>query len=340
MTNPVLVDATRGRLVESVHRGAIAVAGPDGGLLLALGDVARPVFPRSSLKLVQALPLVESGAADAFGFTDRELALAGASHSGEAVHVEVASRMLASAGRDWHALECGAHEPIDATAARALHRADASASPLHNNCSGKHAGMIATACFLGEDPKGYVEPAHPVQERIRAIVAELTGEAMTADRCGIDGCSVPNWAASLAALAGVFARLSSGHGVTAARASAARRLFAAAIAEPHMLAGTGRYCTRIMTALSGRVFAKTGAEGFYCAALPDRGIGIALKVDDGAGRAAEIALGAVLGALLPEEETRLVPFVSHAIRNVRGIETGLLRPSPELIGLLARASRT
>src|SRR4051812_456707 len=303
MSNPVLVEVVRGALIESRHRGAMAVVDADGATVLALGDVARPVYPRSAVKAIQALPLVESGAADKNGFGDRELALACASHGGEPAHVEVASRMLARAGLDVAALECGAHWPSHQDSSRALARSGGAPSALHNNCSGKHAGFICVACAAGVEYRGYVKAAHPVQREIRATIESLTGTSLGEDVCGIDGCSIPTWAVPLNRLAHAFAKFGSAYGLPPERAKAAARLRAACAAEPYFVAGTGRFCTEVMKLFGARVLVKTGAEGVYCGALPEQGIGIALKCDDGATRAAEVAMATTIARFLPLSET-------------------------------------
>ncbi|MFO1172987.1 MAG: asparaginase [Hyphomicrobiaceae bacterium] len=338
MSNPILVEVTRGRLVESFHRGAVAVAGPGGRSVLALGDVARPVYPRSAVKLIQALPLVESGAAEAYGFGDKELALACASHSGEPRHVALAKSMLARAGFTVEDLECGAHAPLGGGAARALFRSGSAPSALHNNCSGKHAGMLAVARHLGEVPQGYVAPMHPVQLRIRAILEELIAAPISPDATAIDGCSVPTWAVPLSSLAQAFSRLATGEGLSSSRHAAARRLMQAAMREPFYVAGEGRACTRMMQLVEGHAFVKTGAEGVYCAAIPDMGLGIALKVDDGAGRAAECAVASVLQTVMSEYATELRPVAYAGLTNVRGVGVGEVRPSAELLRALERLS--
>src|SRR5947209_12384013 len=220
MSNPVLVEVLRGGLTESRHRGAVAVVDADGATVLALGDVARPVYPRSAVKPLQALPLIESGAADRFGFGDEEIALACASHGGEPAHVEVASRMLARAGRDAASLECGAHWPSYQPATQALARSGGAPSALHNNCSGKHVGFLCVACAAGADHRGYVSADHFVQREVRAALESLTGIGLTADVCGIDGCSIPTWGLPLERLAVAFARFGSGRHMGQKRASA------------------------------------------------------------------------------------------------------------------------
>jgi L-asparaginase II len=327
MTNPILVEVLRGTLVESRHRGAVAVADADGATVLALGDVATPVYPRSAVKALQALPLVETGAADAFGFGDEELALACASHSGEPGHVAGVMRMLAKAGLDAAALRCGAHWPMAQSAVAALARTG-EPSALHNNCSGKHAGFLCVACAKGIDHADYWRPGHPVQREVRAVLENLTGAALSDDRCAIDGCSVPTWAIPLENLAHAFAKFGSGRGLAPERARAAARLRAACAQKPWHVAGTGRFCTEIMQLFGARVFVKTGAEGVYCGALPELGLGIALKCDDGAGRAAQAVMAALIARFLPlgdAERAALMRFERPTLRNWNGIEVGVLR---------------
>lgn len=332
MGNPVLVEAFRGRLVESRHRGAIAVAEPSGQLVVALGEVERPVYPRSAIKALQALVLVESGAADRFGLASEELALACASHSGEPGHVETATRMLARAGLEPSALCCGAHWPINQAAAQALARQGQIATALHNNCSGKHAGFLCVACAQGSDRDSYVEPSHPVQCAVKAALEDLGGVTLGQEVCAVDGCSVPTWALPLSALAQAFAKFGSGVGLAPDRARAAARLRSACAAHPWHVAGSGRFCTGIMQNFGARVFVKTGAEGVYCATLPDRGLGIAVKCDDGGGRAAEAMMAAMLARFLEADRATLEPFVRPALRNWNGIVVGGLRPT-EIIGV-------
>jgi L-asparaginase II len=325
MSNPVLVEILRGGVVESRHRGSVSVVDGDGRVVLGVGDVARPVFPRSAIKLLQALPLIESGAADALGFGDRELSLACASHNGEPEHVALAQSMLARAGASEATLECGAHWPYDQPVAIALAQAGGRPGPCHNNCSGKHAGFVCTAMHLGDDPKGYVKAGHPVQNRVRDAMAEVTGAAHAVEACGTDGCSIPTYAIPLDAMARGFAKAATGRGLDAGRARAAWRLMEACMAEPFFMAGTGRFCTRIMQAVPGRVFAKVGAEGVYCAAIPELGLGIALKIDDGASRAADIAVAGVIAHLaraVPDIAEPVAALARKSDRNWNGITVG------------------
>lgn len=329
MTNPVLVEVLRGDIVESVHRGAFVIADGDGKLAQEVGDIDMPVFPRSAVKAIQALPLIETGAADAYGFGDRELALACASHSGEVRHVQLAKAMLTRAGLDETALECGSHWPLGHDATVALARTGASPSQLHNNCSGKHSGFLCVCCHERIEPRGYVGIGHKFQQLVRETMEEVTGAKHGEDNAAVDGCAIPTYAVPLKNLAVGFARMATGNGLAPERAKAARRLMSACMAEPFYIAGTGRVCTQLMEAAPGRLFAKVGAEGVYCAALPELGFGIALKIEDGAARAAEVAISAILVGLFASDETafaRLGALSRPVVENRKGEAVGVMRP--------------
>jgi L-asparaginase II len=332
--NPVLVNVERGGQVESFHRGAFAVVDAGGGVVLSQGDIDRPVFPRSAVKVLQALPLVASGAADRFGLSDAQLALACASHGGELRHVDTAAAMLTQAGLDEAALECGSHWPSFEGAARALAAAQALPSALHNNCSGKHAGFVCLGCLLaqdgGHDPRsflrGYVQPEHPVMREVSAALQAATGVDLRTAPGGIDGCSIPTFALPLRDIALGFARVATGLGLSADHARAALRLRRAVARAPEMVAGEGRFDTQVMARLGERVFCKVGAEGVYCAALPELGLGLALKIDDGgANRAAEVLMAALIQRLLPldEGDSAFMRELNPALLlNRNGIEVG------------------
>lgn len=333
MHNPVTVEVTRGNIVESRHRGMAVVVDGDGSVLLSAGDVDAAVFPRSACKAMQALPLIESGAADAYGFGSRELALACSSHSGEDAHVELAAAMLAKAGRDVDSLECGAHWSSDQKTI--IHQARTLEKPtaLHNNCSGKHSGFVCTCCHTGTDPQGYVGYDHPLQQEIRATMQSLTGEAIGHDNCGIDGCSIPNYAIPLKSLAHGFARMATGQGLEAVRAQASRRLMEACMAEPFYVAGTGRTCTRLMEIDPGRIFAKTGAEGVFVAALPQQGLAMAVKCEDGTTRAAEAMIAALLARYMEKDsaaQNRMMAMANRSMKNWNGITVGEIRVTSAL----------
>ena len=335
MENPFLVEVTRGQLVESRHRGSVSVVDADGATVLSIGDVDRRVFPRSAVKALQALPLIESGAADKFGLTDEEIALACASHSGEPEHVRVAGSMLTKAGRDAGCLECGTHWPMGEAASRALAAEGGQPNALHNNCSGKHAGFICLACGTGEDPRGYVSADHPVQRMIREALEDVTGACHTLDKSGIDGCSIPTYAIRLPSLAFGFARFGTGAGLSAGARAAAERIRKAVAAHPFMVAGTGRFDTKLMEILKERAFVKVGAEGVYCASFPELGYGIALKADDGHVRAAEAMMAGLVLRFLPldgAERTAVEALAQPVFKNWNGIEVGSIRLSSEILG--------
>lgn len=341
--NPLLIEVLRGGTVESRHAGALAIVDAAGAVHTSLGDIDRPVFPRSAVKLLQALPLVASGAAEAYRLSDAELALACASHSGEPEHVATAAGVLAKLGLDVGALECGTQWPSREPVLRGMLARGEVASPLHNNCSGKHAGFLCVACLMarqaGAEPAefahGYVAPGHPVMREVAAALSATTGVDVEQAPRGTDGCSIPTYALPLRALALAFARCGTGQGLADGYARAARRLRQAVAVAPFMVGGTDRFDTRVMQSFGERLFCKVGAEGVYCAALPELGLGVALKVDDGAVRAAEAAMAAVAAALLKTEDELLRGYSHLVLRNWRGTEVGALRPAEALAQALA-----
>lgn len=325
MKSPVLVDVTRGAQVESRHPVSLAVTDAAGRLVMAHGDVDHAVFPRSAVKAFQALPLLESGAADRFGLTPAEIALACSSHSGEEIHAQTSAAMLAKAGRDVDCLECGAHWPMGEDAARRLAREGKVPTALNNNCSGKHAGFVCLACGSDEDPKGYIKADHFVQRETRRAMEEMMGVTLDPAKAGTDGCSIPTYATPLTAMARGFARLATGEGLSATRAQAARRIRESVARHPHMVAGTGRFDTDVMSVTGERAFTKTGAEGVFCAALPGQGLGVAIKCGDGAGRAAEAVMAQVIARFVPltdDDRARLAPRLQPVMKNWNGVEVG------------------
>ena len=329
--NPVLVDVRRGVGVESIHRGAVAVVDATGRLVLGMGDIAGAVFPRSASKPLQALPLVETGAALKFANSDADIALACASHNGAVGHVEHVAAFLQNLGLGEDDLECGAQVPMGDGEGEAFLRNGQTASALYNNCSGKHAGFMATALALGADVPGYIRPDHPVQVRVMEAVREMTGADPVYQPCGTDGCGIPAPAFPLQALALGMARMADPKALSPDRATACRAVVAAMVAHPDLVAGEGRFDTVLMRAVSG-IVSKAGAEGVQVAILPRLGLGVALKIDDGARRAAEVAMGAVLVRLgvvdaadAARAETLTVP-----IRNRAGDIVGDIRSRPGL----------
>lgn len=324
MPNPVaMAELWRGGRLESRHLGHAVIVGAAGEIVEAWGDPDTVIFPRSSCKMIQALPLVESGAADRL--TPEHLALACASHQGAAIHTDRVQRWLADLGLTDDDLRCGSHMPYDETARNDLIRAGAAPCQYHNNCSGKHSGFLTLNRHLGGGPD-YVDPDHPVQRAVRAATEDVTRE--TSPGYGIDGCSAPNFATSLTGLGRAmqaFASATEG----SARGRAMIRLRNAMVAHPDLVAGEGRACTELMRAMNG-VAIKTGAEAVFVAILPERKLGIALKITDGGTRGAECAITALLarlGAIDPAHPAAQKRIAAPQL-NRRGIDTGILKPAP------------
>lgn len=325
MTKAVpMVEIWRGGLLESLHSGHAVICGPDGSVVEAWGNPGAVIYPRSSCKMLQALPLVESGAADAAGLTPALLALSCASHQGAALHVDAVGRWLQDLGLGESDLRCGAHEPYDRAERDRLIRSDETPCQYHNNCSGKHAGFLTMNRHLKAGPD-YVEPDHPLQKAIRAAFEDVTGE--DSPGYGIDGCSAPNFATSVEGLARAMAWFAAAPETGSARDRAAVRLRQAMAAHPEFVAGEGRACTELMRAMGGRVALKTGAEAVFVAILPDQKLGIALKIVDGATRASEAAICGLLvrlGVLEPDHPATR-KRLNGVQRNWRGLETGTIR---------------
>lgn len=327
-----LTEIWRGDMVESLHFGHAIICGPGGEIVKAWGDPDVVIYPRSSAKMIQALPLVESGAADAAGLTPEQLALACASHNGAHIHTDCVARWLADLGLGDDDLRCGAHMPADPQAAKEITCSDAKPRQVHNNCSGKHAGFLTLAHHLGAGPE-YLGIDHPVQKAVRAAWEDVTREPVRG--WAIDGCSAPNFATSLRGLGQAMAYFAAAReDGERSRERAAARLRKAMAAHPELVAGEGRACTGLMRAMRGRVSIKTGAEGVFVAMVPEKGLGVALKAADGATRASEATIAALLvrlGVLDPEhEETRKV--LNAPIRNWRGTVTGYIRSVDGLTG--------
>ena len=320
LANPILVEVTRGDLVESVHRGSIAIADAGGVIRFALGDVESAVYPRSSLKPIQALPLIESGAAEAFGLSDEEVALACASHSGEPMHTARVAAWLARIGCGEEDLACGPQPPRYEPALEAMIRSGEKPTRLHNNCSGKHTGFLTVARHWQVATKGYERIDHPVQQAVVTSLRALSGVCELP--FGIDGCTAPNFALPLAGFARALAQLAG------RRTVGAGRILRAMIAHPELVAGTGRAGTVLMRAACGRAALKVGAEGVFAGMIPETGLGIALKIDDGAGRAAETAIAAILVKLGVIGEAR--DFIAAPVLDTRGNAVGVRRPASAL----------
>jgi L-asparaginase II len=326
--NPLTVEVTRGDMVESRHQGVCVVMDAGGKTARAWGDGDRVVFPRSAVKPLQALALVETGAAEAFDVTDAELALACASHSGMPEHTDICARWLERLGLGPGDLRCGAHRPLDPGAAKALIRSGEAPGPLHNTCSGKHAGMLTTAKHLDEPVSGYAEHGHPVQVGVARILGDMGGQDLTQAPRGQDGCGIPVLGMPLAAMARALALMADPKGLDEGRAEACRRIVGAMTAHPFLVAGPGRFDNVVMEAAKAKFAVKAGAEGVYGAILPGPGLGVALKIDDGAKRAAEVAMAAVLdhlGVLDAAAVKGLEKYLDAPVMNSPGIRVGSIR---------------
>ncbi|HVS18328.1 MAG TPA: asparaginase [Planctomycetota bacterium] len=283
--NPVLTQVWRGGHVESQHRGAWVLVDTAGSVLDGAGDAEQPIFARSSLKSLQALPLVESGAADRFELGEEGLALALASHNAEPCHTACVERVLARLGLSPDDLRCGPQPPGDADTRRALARDGRPPGRVHNNCSGKHAGFLALTRHLGADPRGYLDPDGPTQRAVRAAVAEMTGLAPESLYGGIDGCSAPTFRMPLSRLATAIARVANPEGLAPERRAACERMQRAVARHPHLIAGNRRrLCTDLARAGGGTLFPKLGGEAVYVIGAVGRDRALAIKVDDGSAR--------------------------------------------------------
>ncbi|MWB76795.1 asparaginase [Pseudooceanicola sp. 216_PA32_1] len=324
-----MVEVTRGGMVESIHRGHAVVWDASGGLVRAWGNPGLVMYPRSSCKMIQALPLVESGAADAAGLETRHLALACASHNGAAIHSDLAAQWLAGLGLGEPDLRCGPQEPADIPARDALIRAGETPCQLHNNCSGKHSGFLTLNRHLGGGSE-YHETDHVVQKAVRAAFEEVTG--VESPGYGIDGCSAPNFATTLEGLARAMAYCAAAREGQGTRETAAARLVQAMSAHPELVAGEGRACTALIRAMQGRGVVKTGAEGVFVAILPERGLGVALKIEDGTTRGAETAIATILAGLgvLDPSNPVAQSYLNTPITSRRGLAAGAIHPTAAL----------
>ncbi len=318
-TNPVLARLWRGDDVESLHRGAWVLCRTDGSVVAACGDPDQLVYARSATKSLQALPLIESGAADRFGLPTEALALALASHSGEPEHARVVADTLSALGLGEADLRCGPQAPMFALPGTATER-------ILNNCSGKHAGFLAVAAHLGQPTADYLEPAGVTQRRVADAVMAMTGTSADDLHVSVDGCSAPTFGLPLRGLATGLARMATPDALTADRAEACRRLTAAAAAHPELVAGShARIDTDLLSVTEGRVFAKIGAEGVHASGIVGQGLGLAIKVDDGNERgfhALLIALLQLIDAISDDEAARLDAWGSLRRSNWDGLEIG------------------
>ncbi len=327
MTAVPMVELWRGGMLESSHLGHAVICNDQGEVVKAWGDAGTVIFPRSSCKMVQALPLVESGAADAFGLTERQLAFACASHIGAALHRQAAADWLAGLGLGEADLRCGAHEPSDRAERTRLAVQHEAPCQLHNNCSGKHSGFLTMNRHLKAGSE-YTEIDHPLQRVILQAFEETTGE--TSPGWGIDGCSAPNFATSITGLARAMGRFAGARDTGDLRARAMHRLTRAMADFPEMISGEGGPCTELMRAMQGRVALKGGAEGVYIAILPEQRLGVALKIMDGSERGKDAAITALLIWLgvLDADHPAAQRWLTGPLRNWRGFSAATLRAAP------------
>ncbi len=328
MVTAHLVDVVRGPLVESSHRGIVALVDTEGKVHRYLGYPPEITYIRSSAKPIQVLPLLVLGAAERFELSDRELALMCASHNGEDIHVETARGILEKAGLTEEALECGTHLPYDREAAMALMASGERLSPIYNNCSGKHAGMLLLCQHMGWETRGYTRAEHPLQQLMHETIAELADISPDRVEKGIDGCGVVVFGLSVEKMAFLFARLANPESLPPSYREAAERVTGAMKTEPYMIAGRNRLCTDLISATGGKLIAKSGAEGVYCIGLNDREQGLAIKIEDGNSR----GMGAIVYRLLvdlnileEEEEEALEKYRQPVIKNRRGDNVGNIR---------------
>ena len=328
MSNPVdFVELWRGGMLESVHQGHAVVVDAAGEIVHSWGDPHAIVYPRSSAKMLQALPMVESGVADRFGLTSQHLALASASHSAAAIHTDRVQRWIADLDLSDDAFRCGPNWPMDEAARNAMIKTDATPCRYHNECSGKHCGFLTMTKANGWGPE-YVEVDHPLQVLIKTTFEEVTGEDSPA--WGIDGCSAPNFATSILGMGRAMAKYACAGSDT--RGSAMVRLREAMMAHPELVANDDRACTQLMRAAKGKGAFKTGAEGYFVAILPELRLGVALKVVDGAQRARDCAIAAVLCKLgvLDPNDPAVQAYRNPDLKNFAGLVTGDMRPAAAL----------
>ncbi len=334
-----LVEVRRGAIVESRHRGHIAAVDGSGALVAHLGAPETVTYLRSSAKPHQAMPLITSGAADRFGFTAQEIAIACGSHSGEPIHTEAVAAMLRKIGLDESALKCGTHEPFNREVARAMRERGELPNILQNNCSGKHTGMLALALHLGASVETYDQPNNPVQLAIARTVSQFSDVPEEEIAIGVDGCGVPVFGVAVRAMALMYARLVSSltTELAADARAACEQIVSAMTTYPKMVGGTTeRFDTELMRATRGDVVSKVGAEGVYTAGIRPcekwpRGLGLAFKVEDGEDRRARptVAIESLrqLGVLDAEALQALAPYAKFPVRNHRGDTVGEICPS-------------
>lgn len=324
-----IANVWRGELIESTHEGDVAVVDNTGKLLWYAGDPTRVTYARSSAKPLQALPLLETGALHHFGITDEELALVCASHNGETYHTELALGLLEKIGVGPDKLLCGVHAPYHTPAYEALLREGTELTAIHNNCSGKHSGMLALASYLNTDLDTYLERTHPIQQLIVQTISDICAYPKRDIKIGTDGCGVPVFGMPIQNLALGFAKLAQPTGFDDKRSQGLTQIRDAMMKYPFAVAGTDRFCTDLMAAAPGQVVAKVGAEGVYCVGLPERGWGLCVKASDGSNRGLYPAVVEVLkqmDVLTDDVLDQLERYWHPEIRNHQGTLVGKVEP--------------
>lgn len=327
--NPVLVEIFRGNTLESFHRGVICAVDEKGKVIFSKGDIHQVCYPRSAMKFLQTIPLIESGAADFFGLTEEEIAITLGSHNGEEEHVIVVDSILKKAGLNRTHLQCGPQMPTLRKDSTRLIREGKSAEAIHNNCSGKHAGFLALSVFLKAPVDGYLKPNHPVQQQIQNLVSEMYEYPLQKMECGLDGCSAPIYSVPVYHQALGFKNLSCGEHFSTHRAIACKRILQAARNYPFMIAGSNRYCTDLIATCGQKIIGKTGAEGIFCMVLPEHKIGVCIKIDDGKMLPQYNVAQAFVEASGLFDEASLRPLSKYkqdSLKNWNKLTTGKIKP--------------
>lgn len=329
MSNPVLIERRRGSIIESFHAGSICLVNLEGETIFSLGDINQISFTRSALKPFQTIPLIETGAADAFELTEREIAVTCGSHNAEAEHLEMVNSILFKIGLEKASLKCGPQVPTGRIPRNEMRTSGAKPEDIHNNCSGKHAGFLALCMHMGWSTEDYLEEKHPIQVLIKSTCAELFEIEENDFILGEDGCSAPNYATSLYQQALGYKNLvSNNHCIE--RNSSCKRIVDACLNYPLMVAGRERYCTEIIKASEGRVLGKTGADGVFCMAFPELGFGCGIKIDDGKMGPQYFVAHAIIRALGIELKDSLSQYHQAPIKNWNKHDVGVQRLSKEL----------
>lgn len=332
--NPILVEIYRAEVLESFHRGVICVVDRDEKVIYQQGDIHQLCYPRSALKFFQQIPLITSGAADSFGFSEEELAIMCGSHNGEAEHLRVVDSILHKIGLDRTALKCGAQYPSDRRSANSLIAAGHKPEAIHNNCSGKHAGFLAYSLFLGADINDYLDPEYPTQKEIRRCVAQFHAMDESAMPLALDGCSAPIYAIPVYQQALAYMRLSHPSFGDEKTRAACERLISAARKHPFLIAGSGRYCTDLIRHCEAELIGKTGAEGIYSMCFHQEILGACIKIDDGKMLPQYNVAQKLVeqSGLFSEEQLALLrPYLTQPIRNFNKWETGKIQVNPEIL---------